>query len=215
MKLKLPFEKIPNPIPVLEDRLDTWSTPQKALLYVLTFLILGGGFYFFKYKPRSELIGKVRSDIVRHERRLETLKQIAQEVEPFEKEVQKARDELEHLLTLLPDRKEIPDLLEKISHVGAQEGLESLLFQPQGEKKHDFYATIPIRLDVVGSYHRVGVFLDKLSKLNRIIQVDSINMSRQNEENLKVNCTLETYRFLEESERVKEAEGKNKGKKKK
>lgn len=210
MKLAIPFAKIPNPIPLWEERLDTLSVLQKTLLYVLTFVFLVGGFYHFQWQPKADRIGKLRATLTKEEQRLVTLKRIAAEVEPFEQEVAKARDDLEVLLTLLPDRKEIPDLLEKISAVGAQEGLENLLFQPQGEKKFDFYAAIPVRLDVVGGYHRIGVFLDKLSKLDRIIQVESISMNREKGNDLKVNCTLKTYRFLEESERPKKEPAKKK-----
>lgn len=210
MKFAMPFNKVPNPIPLWEERLGTLSLPRKALLYVLTFVLMGGGFYYFLYQPKADKIVKLRATVVKEEQRLVTLKRIAVEVEPFEQEVAKARDKLEELMTLLPDRKEIPDLLEKISAVGAQEGLENLLFQPQGEKKFEFYAAIPVRLDVVGSYHRIGVFLDKLSKLDRIIQVENLSMSREKGNDLKVNCTLNTYRFLEESERPKKEPQKKK-----
>lgn len=214
MKLAIPIPKIPNPLPLWEERLDAFTTVQKALLYALTFLVLGGGFYYFQYQPQGAKIQKLRATLSRERSRLTTLKRIAAEVEPFQKEVDKARENLDQLLTLLPDRKEIPDLLEKISSVGAQEGLENLLFQPQGERRHEFYATIPVRLDVVGSYHRIGTFLDKLSKLDRIIQVDSLSMNRQGGDNLKVNCSLKTFRFLEEHERApkgKDKKGKKKG----
>lgn len=213
MKLAIPIRKIPNPLPLWEERLDAFTSVQKALLYVLTFIALGGGFYYFHYQPEAAKIKKLHVTITRQQSRLSTLKRIALEVEPFQKEVEKAREDLDQLLTLLPDRKEIPDLLEKISSVGAQEGLENVLFQPQGERKHEFYATIPVRLDVVGSYHRVGTFLDKLSKLDRIIQVDSLSMSRQEDDDLKVNCSIKTFRFLEESERAPKGDEKEKKKK--
>ncbi len=209
---KLKSLKIPNPLPAIEQQVDGWSNLQKTLLYLLTFVLLVGGFYLYRYQPNVRRVRRLRSSIAGLDQRLRTLKKIARELEPFRKQVEAARSDLDHLLTLLPDQKEIPDLLEKVSHVGAQEGLENVLFQPRGERKHDFYATIPIRLDVVGTYHRLGTFLDKLSRLNRIIQVDSVAMSRQEDAVLKINCGLRTFRFLEESERVKKGKAK-KGKK--
>jgi type IV pilus assembly protein PilO len=77
-------------------------------------------------------------------------------------------------------------------------GLENILFQPQAEQPREFYAIIPIRLDLIGTYHKLGVFFDSMSKLNRILKVENLTMTRQKGASvLQVGCTVMTYRFLE------------------
>ena len=87
-----------------------------------------------------------------------------------------------------------------MSRLGAKVGLENILFQPQPEVPEEFYAVIPIRLDLVGTFNDIGVFLDSISKLNRILKVQSITLTRQKDKAaslLQVACTVVTYRFLE------------------
>jgi type IV pilus assembly protein PilO len=111
--------------------------------------------------------------------------------------------EFAQLLSMLPDQKEIPGLLDSVSQLGAQVGLENILFQPQPEQPHEFYAAIPVRLDLLGSYHKLGTFFDKISKLNRILKVDNLSISRRSDSSLQVGCTIITYRFIEQAQTEK------------
>jgi len=211
MKLPTFPMKLPTlPMAALEQKVIALSTVQKILLFLITFLVLCAGFYFFSYKPQAEKIGKLRLDISKQEKRLAELKRAAEQTKILEAEVAKSQEEFDQMLALLPDQKEIPELLDNISRLAAQAGLENIFFQPQPEQVHDFYAVIPVRLDLVGTYHQLGVFLDSASKLHRIIKIDQLSLSRQKETpSLQVNCTIITYRFLEKSEQ-KEAESKKK-----
>ncbi|HUJ24735.1 MAG TPA: type 4a pilus biogenesis protein PilO, partial [Myxococcales bacterium] len=71
---------------------------------------------------------------------------------------------------------------------------------PQGEQKQSFYAAIPIVMSVTGNYHEIGVFLDALSKLARIVNVTNIKMggAKTVNEKLVVNASYvaTTFRFL-------------------
>ena len=166
-------------------------------------LALAAAFYYFKYEPQQRRIRDLRSSIQSLESKIATLKTYAAESEKLAQEVEKAQEEFAAMLKLLPDQREIPALLETVSQIGAQEGLENLLFQPAAEKVHEFHATIPVRLDLVGRYHQLGMFLDRISRLGRIIQVDSMALKRRSDSSVQVSCDLSTYRFLEEHERPK------------
>src|SRR5262249_13206956 len=63
------------------------------------------------------------------------------------------------LLRQLPGKTEVPNLLVDISQSGLSAGLEEKLFQPQPEQKRDFYAELPIKISLTGSYHQFGVFV--------------------------------------------------------
>jgi type IV pilus assembly protein PilO len=60
---------------------------------------------------------------------------------------------------------------------------------------------IPVRLELVGSYHDLGVFLDRVSKLDRIDKFDNLSLTRLKQPpKLQVSCTVVTYRFVEKAE---------------
>jgi type IV pilus assembly protein PilO len=185
--------------PSIQEKLEGLTTTQRILLFAATFLVLIGAFYFLKYKPDAERLRRLESSIAQQENRLKELKLASVQVEGLEKELAASESEFAHLLTLLPDQKEIPGLLDSVSQLGAQVGLENILFQPQPEQPHEFYAVIPVRLDLLGTYHVLGTFFDKISKLNRILKVENVTLSRRKDSSLQVGCTIVTYRFLEQA----------------
>lgn len=183
---------------ILQEKLQQLTPLQWLLLILASLLLLGAGFYFFQYKSQSEIIDRLRSDIAGQEKRLATLKKAAAEVEILQKQLEESEEEFTQMLSLLPDQKEIPGLLENVSQVGAEVGLENILFQPQPEQLHEFYAAIPVRLDLIGNFHELGVFFDKVSKLHRILKVENLSLVRQpNGSRLQVGCTIVTYRFID------------------
>jgi type IV pilus assembly protein PilO len=188
------------PAAALQEKINALTPAHKALLFIGTFLVICGLFYFLQYQDQQTRIKKLRNSISEQEKRLATLKQAATQVASLEKDLAQSQEEFERLLAFLPDQREIPGLLEKVSELGAEAGLENILFQPQAEQPRDFYAAIPIRLDLVGTYHKLGVFLDSISKLNRILKIENISLVRQNDSSaIQVSCTAITYRFLEQA----------------
>jgi Tfp pilus assembly protein PilO len=94
----------------------------------------------------------------------------------------------------------VADAAKNVHRIGSKVGLENILFQPQPEVVQEFYAVIPIKLDLVGTFNDLGVFLDSISKLDRILKVESLTLTRQKgkqESLLQVGCNIVTYRFLE------------------
>lgn len=194
--------------PTLQEKLDNLTSVQRAMVFAATFIILGGAFYFLRYKPDAQHIAGLKANIKQQENRLVELKRAAAQVEVLQKEVAGSEKELAQLLSMLPDQKEIPGLLDSVSQLGAQVGLENILFQPQPEQMQEFYAIIPIRLDLLGRYHELGTFFDQISKLNRILNVENLTITRRNDSSLQVGCTIVTYRFLEKAEQAREAKPK-------
>jgi type IV pilus assembly protein PilO len=193
----------------LQEKAAALTPAQRVLLVIGTLAVLGALFYFIQYKPQAETNKRLRLTLADQEKKLTELKKAAADVELFQKDLAKVEEELAQALVLLPDRKEIPGLLENVSQLGAEVGLENLLFQPQPEQVQEFYATVPIRLDLIGTYHELGLFLDRVSKLNRILKVENLNMVRQgNSPRLQVGFTVMTYRFIDQP--VKEDASKKK-----
>ena len=107
------------------------------------------------------------------------------------------------LLRQLPGKTEVPNLLVDISQTGLSAGLEEKLFQPQAEEKKDFYAELPIRIRLTGSYHQFGQFVSGIAALPRIVTLHDIQITSANKDaydNLSLELTAKTYRYLDEDE---------------
>ncbi len=77
----------------------------------------------------------------------------------------------------LPEKDEVPSLLTSISQVGNEAGLEFLLFKPEAEVLKDFYAELPITMELSGSYHDLGVFFDQLAGMPRIVNINKFEIN--------------------------------------
>ena len=112
---------------------------------------------------------------------------------------------------------EIPELLKRISSDGKKVGLEIRKFQPLPEIVQEYYAEVPVALEIYGDYHEVAMFFDRLSKLSRIVYVQNIEISDPEEIGGRVNLLVTgkavTFRFLSEEE-MEKAQQSQKGRKK-
>jgi type IV pilus assembly protein PilO len=107
------------------------------------------------------------------------------------------------LLRQLPGKTEVPNLLVDISQTGLSAGLEEKLFQPQAEQKKDFYAELPIKITLTGSYHQFGEFVSGIAALPRIVTLHDIEIKSANRDaydQLTLDITAKTYRYLDEEE---------------
>lgn len=156
-------------------------------------------FYFVSFQPESDKIKNLETQKVNLTKEIREVEIKAADLEKFVKELEEARVVFEETSALLPKDKEIPKLLTDISALGRSAGLEFLTFKPQPDVPKDFYAEIPITINVRGPYHNIGFFFDQVSKLERIVSVSNVKMSTPkkdgNEMLLNSDCVLVTYRF--------------------
>jgi len=184
------------------EKIEALSRVHRILICVGVFLILGGGFFYLIYMPRSGRLNELKDNYENLEMRLIKARTAARNLKKFQKQYNEAQVKFKIALQLLPDKKEIPSLLENISKSGNDAGLEFLLFQPSGEVSRDFYAEIPVNIQVKGGYHNLAVFFDKVGRLPRIVNILNINIRDSKEAGgiLSATCVATTYRFLEASE---------------
>lgn len=106
------------------------------------------------------------------------------------------------LLKQLPNASEMESLLIDINQAGLGRGLQFELFKPGTEASKDFYAELPITVNVTGSYHDFGAFSGDIAKLPRIVTLNDINVSHAGKsgEMLTLTATAKTFRYLDENE---------------
>jgi type IV pilus assembly protein PilO len=108
------------------------------------------------------------------------------------------------MLRQLPGRTEVPSLLVDISQTGLAAGLQEKLFQPAPEVRKDFYAELPIKIRLTGSYHQFGSFVSGIAALPRIVTLHDITIVPEtaggSPDRLTLDVTAKTYRYLDDTE---------------
>jgi type IV pilus assembly protein PilO len=166
-------------------------------------LLVAVAYGYGLYKPEGERIHSLAEQLQRQKLTLQKYRKVAANYDAFQTQVEALEIDLRQALAQLPDSKEVPDLIRQISDLGVRTGLQITLLRPQSEQVREYYAEVPITVNMVGSFHAVGQFFDELARLPRIISVSKIKLdgnSKQDATIVDTECLATTYRFLEESE---------------
>jgi type IV pilus assembly protein PilO len=181
-----------------------WPLPVLAGAVAIAFLVLSGaGIYMLVWneqRPRLEQFAAEEQKL-RQEFREKHSKAV--NLELYKQQLKDIERSFGALLRQLPGKTEVPSLLVDISQTGLAAGLQEKLFQPQGEQKRDFYAELPIKIRLTGSYHQFGEFVSGIAALPRIVTLHDIDIksdSKDAYDQLSLEITAKTYRYLDEDE---------------
>jgi type IV pilus assembly protein PilO len=197
-KIKQKFDKF------LDQKLARVDSKQKVAILAIAMVLPLVLFYFLLYSPKQEEITKLQKNKSSLEQQIRELAATARKIDEHRAMMAETEYKFSLASVLLPDQKEIPSLLTNISSLATNSGLEVLAFKPRPEAKKEFYAEIPVDIQVRGSYHNYGYFLYQVSKLPRIVSVSNVKMGSpkvvDSGMELNTDFNLVTYRFLEPRE---------------
>ena len=195
------------------EKIERLSKAQRLIICFGTIAIFLGLFIYLAAWPKYEKINKLGNEIEKLDKQLASMKIEAAKLPQYRKKWEDSKAEFALVKKKLPEEKDIPDLLTSISNSGQEAGLEFILFQPEKEVQKDFYAEIPVSIQVRGGYHNLGQFLSKLASLSRVVNVrDLVLNPDKNASILTTSCTAVTYRFVDKPVQAKKA---TKGKRRK
>lgn len=175
---------------------------QRILIYALAIVLLVGGFTYFAYLPKHKEIVKLESEYKKLAQKLDGAKKTAKQLNFYRSKMKAAEAQFNIVMKALPEKEEIPTLLNGISQAARDAGLDITKFQPNPEIAKEFYAEVPITVNVDGNYHNVAMFFDKISKLPRIVTIGALKLLPDKEgDTLSTSCTAVTYKFIEPVEK--------------
>ncbi|MBF0117267.1 MAG: type 4a pilus biogenesis protein PilO [Desulfobacterales bacterium] len=185
------------------DTIEQLPLAQRIAIFVGSILLIIGAFVYFSFMPKWENMSSLSSEQENLMTELNKAKKKASELKKYEALAQEAEKEFQLAKSALPEAKDIPALIESVSQAGNEAGLEFILFQPTAEQVKDFYAEIPVSIQVVGRYNNIALFFDNVAMLKRIVNIANISMvplPPGKEDGLTTSCTATTYRFVEKKD---------------
>jgi type IV pilus assembly protein PilO len=194
----------------LENILDR-PKGQKLGILVGLIIVISAAFYFL-YSPQADELTKLNESIETAQNEKSIKQKRAANLPKLQKELGELDLRLKEAIAQLPSKKEIADLLSNIAAKAQESGLDINLFRPRPENYKDFYAEIPVEINIKGTFHNVILFFDAVGRLTRLINIDNVGFKNPklsgDQMILEFTTTATTYRFLEEAERKKIAEEK-------
>jgi len=187
------------------NNIGDWPLPIKVAAVLLGCALIWGATYYLDTKQQLLDLKQVEAEEPRLRAEFEKKQERAANLDAYKQQIEEMRESFGAMLRQLPNRTEVAALLVDVSQTGLANGLEFERFEPQGENNKDFYAELPIRVRVNGTYHDFGRFVSGLAALPRIVTVHDIKIAEPGgkgegkpDVRLSLDAIVKTYRYLEE-----------------
>ena len=180
------------------NNIGNWPVPAKAFIVLLLCVGVAVGWYYFNTEQQLIDLDTVEKKELSLRSEFESKQAKAVNLEKYKKQLEEMKQSFGAMLRQLPNKTEVADLLVDVSQTGLAAGLEFELFDPQDEVPREFYAELPIKLQVFGDYHELGNFISGLAALPRIVTIHDVTVTPRSGNVLVMSATAKTYRYLEE-----------------
>jgi type IV pilus assembly protein PilO len=196
----------------------TWPVPVKALVIAIVCVVVAAaGVYFDSLGQLDELAALEKKEL--------DLKTDFEGKQRKSANLQDYRDQLAQIETSLaimikqmPTQEEVASLLVDISQTGLASGLEFRLFQPGLPIAKEFYSELPIKIEVIGKYEELSLFVSGLAALPRIVTVHDVvikpvekGKAEDAEGSMVMDATVKTYNEQQSVETKTPANKRKKG----
>ena len=184
-----------------DNALTKLSTTGQLGVAAFAAIVIGGLFYWQYWGPAVEEERTKTAQLDKLRQEIRQLEVTASKLQDFQREVALLEAKLETLKRILPPEKETPDLMRRVQSLAAQSNLVIKTFTPAATVNKEFYQEWPINMAVDGSYHNLGYFFDRVSRLSRLVNVGSLRItSSQNQtasRTISANCVATTFVYLD------------------
>jgi type IV pilus assembly protein PilO len=196
-----------------------WPLIPRIIILVGMFLLLLLFAGWFGWQTQLEELDAKEQEETKLKEEWLTKKKQAVNLDEYRNQLGEIERSFGALLKQLPNAAEMESLLVDINQAGLGRGLQFELFKPGSEAVKDFYAELPITINVSGTYHDFGAFAGDIAKLPRIVTLNDISVApgSKSGSGLMLTTTAKTFRYLDEEEiaarkrQEKEAAAKKKG----
>ncbi len=149
----------------------------QLLVFLVVGAVLFGIFYFIVYSPTQ---GEIATVV----RQSEKLEEEIRKAEKNESKLEKLKEEkadneriLEDLKGILPEKKEVSQILRKIQAIASNARLKTSTFNFSKETSREYYLEWPIAISLEGNYHNLGIFFDQVSRLKKIFTINGLHLT--------------------------------------
>lgn len=186
----------------------TWPKPIKIIVVlVLSAAVAIIGVYYFTLDQLDEL-KKLEQKEEELKKSFSLKQKKAVNLPAYKNQLSQIEESLQDMIKQMPTKEEVASLLIDISQTGLASGLEFRLFKPSPPVQMDFYSELPIKIQVIGKYEELGLFISGLASLPRIVTIHDVNIAPNTKDKKKtsnkamiMNAVVKTYNELPDNKR--------------
>jgi type IV pilus assembly protein PilO len=141
--------------------------------------VCGGLLALFWYEYLQDIQQQIQTKTTQIQELNKTIAKSREQEKDLEKIKKDAIDlqaKLDMLKMVLPQEKETDEIFRDVQRLATNSGLQVSKVTPRPTIDHEVYTEYPIDLDVTGTFHNVGTFLDRIRQLPRIVSIGGLRL---------------------------------------
>lgn len=191
------------------ENIGGWPAQVKVVFAVLLAVIVGVASYFLFISDAIDGLKLEQDREVQLRQDFQSKYQLAANLKLYREQLKEMEAQFAELLKMLPSENEMDGLLDDLTFVATDSGLNIESLDWEGAVQRDFYIEFPIKMVVSGDYHQMGSMVSGVAKLPRIVSLHDFVIKHQDGDILTMDILAKTYRFKEGAELPPENGGKS------
>jgi Tfp pilus assembly protein PilO len=169
---------------------------QKQPWYV-RFLVLGavaalvyGGFWYFVTSGTRDETKKINEQVATLLQQNAQAQIASQRLVEFRALYASRQMELEELKALLPEQRELTNVLQNVQDRARRTNLSLRRFSPKDDIQQEFYSGKPIEVEVTSSFANLRSFYDQMAHYQRIVSISDFGLTQIKDDDLNKGKTI-------------------------
>ncbi len=199
------------------QRIETWNLPVKIAACVLVFVVIIVGSWFGIHEDQNNELEALEQQETNLRNEFKSKVELAANLDAYKDQIAELESLLEAQLRQLPNSNEVANLLDDISFIAQDNGLNLISIKWEKEVEQEIYTELPMSIVVTGTYEQLGSFSADMASLPRIVTIDQFNLERVKGKNgvegelLEMKLLAKTFRYNAENAKKKSEREARKG----
>lgn len=144
---------------------------------LLVALVVGVAYYYVYLNPEIQANDKIKTKIEEKTRENEQLRQFEPKLADLNRQMAILQQQMEIQKKIVPDDKDADQFIRLLHDTASTSGIEIRRYTAMPVASHEFYSDVPFAIDIDGPYYSVLNFFQRISELERIVNIDNLQMS--------------------------------------
>lgn|SRR5262245_3762613 len=139
--------------------------------------LIGATYYYMVLNSNIQANQELSKKIADKKAENERLREFEPKLVQLNRDMAILEQQIEREKKVVPDDKDADQFIRILHDTAATAGIEIRRYTAMPIVNHEFYSDVPFSIDIDGPYYSVMSFFQKVSELERIVNIDSLQMA--------------------------------------
>lgn len=158
-------------------RIDEMSIAMKVGVLLLVAILGTAGAWFGLLNAKNDANKELQVRVNAKKSENDRLRPFETQLPKLTQDIAVLQQQLNNQKLIVPDEKEADKFIKLLHDTASAAGIEIRRYTAMPVVNREYYTEVPFQLDIDGSYYAVMDFFNRISKMERIVNIGSLQMS--------------------------------------